>query len=576
MLILIFKSVNMKGIMSLRKLVCVVVLVVFTSCDEFAFLTEKPLSIYTPENSLVSLIDFQGAINTLYNKTRYLINEQSAAERYMFWYGTDLAFGAADYYANSRLNNYEATMIPTYEGVAYFWRYTYAIVNQANLVLSHLENSSVSEADKKAIKGEALFFRAFGYRILANLFGGVPIILSEITEPKRDFVRATRTEVYEQAKEDLTEAVASLADVDKVKDGKVSKQVAQHLLAEICISLGEYDNAIAQATAVIDHSATGLMTERFGSKLNQPGDVCSDLHKSGNQNRSTSGNKETLWALQYDYLNSGSPIGDERPRMILPYYQSINITVKDESGKDVTTAAFHLTAEKGGRGIGWAQPTWHATNGIWTDTADLRNSSYNIVRDMRIDNEKSPAFGKWFVADGFVSQTDTIRLWYPFFMKVTGDIPEDLHSKDNKGNPLLTQYGEHIVMNAAAASYREVYVFRLAETYLLRAEAWLAKADKKKAAEDINVVRARALAEEVDPSIVDIHYLLDERLRELAYEELRMCTLCRMGKLVERNRMYNSPSGKSIRDYHDLWPIPYSEIENNIFAELEQNPGYTN
>lgn len=550
--------------------------VAMTSCNESSFLEEKPLSIYTPENSLVTIQDFQGAVNTLYNQTRFLIHEQTAHERYMFWYGTDLAFGAADYYANSRLNNYEATMIPTEPGVLNFWRHTYALVNQSNLIISRLEKSDVSEADKNTLKGEALFFRAFGYRILANLFGGVPLILEEITTPKRDFVRATREEVYQQAKKDLTESASLLADINRVKDGKISKQAVQHLLGEIQISLGEYDEAITTLSSVIDYPEMALMTERFGTKKDERGDVCSDLHKTGNQNRSTSGNKETLWALQYDHLNPASKNGDERPRMILPYYNAINITVKDATGKDVTTAAFNLTAEKGGRGIGWAQPTWHMTNGVWTDDTDLRNSSYNIVRDMKIDNEKSPAFGKWFVADGFVSQTDTIRMWYPFFMKVTGDVPEDLWEKDGSGNPKMTKFGEHIVLSATTSSYRDTYMFRLAETYLLRAEAYLAKTDREKATADINVIRARAHAKLAKSSEVDIDYLLDERLRELSFEELRMCTLCRMGKLVERDRKYNPLSGKTIRDFHNLWPIPFSEIESNVFAVLEQNPGYVN
>ncbi|MDR1200120.1 MAG: RagB/SusD family nutrient uptake outer membrane protein, partial [Tannerellaceae bacterium] len=65
------------------------------------------------------------------------------------------------------------------------------------------------------------------------------------------------------------------------------------------------------------------------------------------------------------------------------------------------------------------------------------------------------------------------------------------------------------------------------------------------------------------------------------------CTLCRLGKLVERTRKYNTvyygkgdevfeSAGTSIQDYHNLWPIPFAEIERNTEAVLEQNPGYTN
>jgi hypothetical protein len=47
-----------------------------------------------------------------------------------------------------------------------------------------------------------------------------------------------------------------------------------------------------------------------------------------------------------------------------------------------------------------------------------------------------------------------------------------------------------------------------------------------------------------------------------------------MGKLYERNVKYNEKSGVTIKPYHNLWPIPFSEIERNTEAKLEQNPGY--
>ena len=65
--------------------------------------------------------------------------------------------------------------------------------------------------------------------MLANLFGGVPLILEEITTPRRDYVRTSREEVYKQIKQDLEEAVSLLPNIESVKDGKLSKQVAQHL-----------------------------------------------------------------------------------------------------------------------------------------------------------------------------------------------------------------------------------------------------------------------------------------------------------------------------------------------------------
>jgi hypothetical protein len=571
----------MKTMYQKTGIIAIMALLAVMSCDESKFLEEKPLSIYTAENSLVTVSDFQAAVNMLYRRPGDMIYCNAEEYMFAFFYATDLAFCSCDV---NKLNKYAETMIPTCAHTSSMWNSVYGIVNQANLILTRIMEADIPEADKNVMRGEALFFRAYGYRILANLYGGVPLITEEITAPRRDFVRATREEIYTQAKNDLVEAVSLLDNIDAVKDGKISKQMAQHLLSEIYISLGDYDSAISAATAVIDYPAMQLMTERFGTKLDRPGDPYSDLFKTGNVNRS-SGNRETLWASQYDYLNPASTGDDMWPWKMNPFYQNIMITADG-----VTVPAFKgLTAEKGGWTVGWMQPTPHVIYGIWeNDANDMRISEHNILRDLRIDNEASPAFGKWLVADGYSVQVNPVQQWFPFFMtKVMGDVPEDFYQRDANGNPLLTAFGEHLVTSNARGSFRDIYLCRLAETYLLRAEAHLGKNNRSAAAADINVVRARAQAPPVDASEVDIDYLLDERLRELYYEEPRMVTLCRMGKLVERTRRYNSTytgmngqvfesSGTSMQDYHNFWPIPFSEIERNIDAVLAQNPGYTN
>ncbi|MGV8094727.1 MAG: RagB/SusD family nutrient uptake outer membrane protein [Mangrovibacterium sp.] len=565
------------------KMTGMIILALFaiTSCNEEKFLEEKPLAIYSADNTLVTSNDFQAAVNMLYKRPGNMFFYSTSEDHFAYYYATDLAFCAADV---NKLNKYAPTMIPEGPHTSGNWNNCYFMVNQANLILTRIKDVDIPEADKNTLRGEALFFRAFGYRVLANLYGGVPLITEEITAPRRDFVKATRQEVYMQAKNDLTEAISLLSNIDAIKDGKISRQMAQHLLSEVYISLGDYDNAISTATAVIDYPAIKLMTERFGTKLNQPGDVYSDLFKTGNINRS-SGNTEALWVMQYDYLNPATLSNDMWPWKMNPFYQNISITVDGKT----TTAFKGVTAEKGGRSVAWMQPTVHVISGIWADDEnDMRISEHNIIRDFQIDNEASPAFGKWFVKDGYSVQANPVRQWFPFVMtKVMGDIPEDYYQKDANGNPILTAFGEHLVTNNGNSTFRDMYMFRLAETYLLRAEAHLGKGNSSAATTDINVVRARAKAKPVEVSKVNIDYLLDERLRELYYEETRMITLCRMGKLVERTKKYNSTyigqngqvfesSGTSMQDYHNLWPIPFSEIERNIGAVIEQNPGYTN
>lgn len=551
----------------------------FTACNESKFLEEKPLDFYSPENSLETSAHFQSSVNYLYNRVRHIQWGMDMDSRFALRYATDFAFNATDYHKPAKLNDYNNVMVPTSPISNNIWKEIYIIVSNANVVLNRLNLSSkVTDSEKKGFRGEALFFRAFAYKMLANLYGGVPLVLEEIDVPRRDYVRATREEVYTQCKTDLEEAVNLLNNIDKVKDGKISKQVAQHVLSEIYISLNMNDKAVTAATEVINYSAMALMTSRFGSRSSEEGDVYWDLFRLNNQNRS-SGNKESLWVLQYDYLNTGSATSANLPYILIPYYQNIKISAKDNTGKEISTTAFMgVTDGKGGRGIGWMQPTNHFFNGIWKSdfSNDIRNSSKNIMRDVQIDNPASPAFGKWFVKDGYSKQTDSIRNWFPIMTKVAriNNFPEEFYVKDASGAPKMTPFGEHLLINGANSSYKDEYMFRLAETYLLRAEAYLNLGDKNKAATDINALRTRANATPATAAEINLDYILDERLRELYTEELRMLTLTRLGKLVERNKKYNPKTGETIREHHNLWPIPYAEIERNIYSKIEQNPGY--
>ena len=127
------------------------------------------------------------------------------------------------------------------------------------------------------------------------------------------------------------------------------------------------------------------------------------------------------------------------------------------------------------------------------------------------------------------------------------------------------------------AIYKDYYIIRLAETYLLRAEAYHMASRNDLAADDINAVRNRAQATPVTAGDVNLDLILDERARELYQEEYRLNTLLRMGKLVEYLQKYNSAvlaNGYVLGNHLNKLPIPNREIEANKEAVLEQNPGY--
>jgi len=558
------------------------------SCNEDKFLEEKPLDFYTPGNSLEKNTEFQAAVNYLHNRVRYLLwGGINLDANFALRYATDFAVNATDYTPPVKLNDYKNTMVPTFNVPQVIWEANYSIISNANVVIDRAKIATkLSDAEKKSFTAQALFFRALSYRMLANLYGGVPLILEEIQISRRDFVRATRDQVYEQCKNDLIEAIAGLDDIDKVKDGKLNKQVAKHLLAEIYISLNKPDEAIATATEVISYSGVSLMKDRFGRRKDVPGDVYRDLFELNNQSRS-SGNREALYVIQADYLNAASTQRDVLQWALIPNMGSL--TIKSSVGGVVKSlpATMGYNDALSGRGVGWIRPTTYFFYGLWKDDfkGDMRNSKYNIVRDFQIDGvaSNSADWAKWYVADGYAKKVtafgDTIRNWFPIIKKATlsqGDFPAEYYKRDAAGNPVVSPLGGTILLNASENLFKDAYLFRLAETYLLRAEAYIMKGDKQKAADDLNALRSRAKTTLVSAANVDIDYLLDERMRELYGEELRMVTLCRMGKLYDRDVKYNEKSGLTIQPFHNLWPIPYSEIERNILVKIEQNPGYAN
>ena len=551
-----------------------------SSCSK-SFLDEDPLSIYTPDNSLQTPTQYQQATNNLYNGLRNIYMGNINLDTYFgLYYATDFAYNGTDYDPAAKLNAYKATMVPSYFIPQGIWTAYYKIITNANLIISQLSKpTQLSDADKNSFLGQALFFRAYSYNILANLFGGVPIELNELAGPRYDYVRASRDSVYQQCKKDLQQAIGLLSDINQVPDGTVNKQIAQHILTEVLISLKDYDGAITSASAVIDFPGVSLMTSRFGRRSNLPGDVYRDLFEYNNQNYST-GNHEGLLVIQTT-LNNSASVGDQTAWAVVPSLTSVKIVESTTKTKMSILFNSKFVDSVSSNGIGWIRPTSHFLYEIWTP-GDIRNSSNNIVRDIQISGvpATSPDYGKWYVKDGYKDKVqpadfrDTIRYFYPVIRK---NSPSAGDFVSVAGPSILTNVTNPFggfLLNGASRLFMQKYMARLAETYLLRAEAYLKNGEKQKASDDINVLRDRAHATPSTAAEMNIDYILDERLRELYMEEFRAVTLTRLGLLYDRDKRYNPKSGLTIEAYHNLWPIPATEITQNTDAVLEQNNGY--
>lgn len=557
-----------------------VITIILSSCEEDKFLKTEPVDFYSPSNSFVTATDYDAAILDLYSRVRDDFNYSAGQNNFPCagFQSTDMAYNHKNHGQFKPMNE---TLLPT-NSIVYqaLWEPAYRIIYGANAIIDRASSgdNELTESEITKITAEAKFFRGYMYKMLANLYGGVPIIIEEVKEPKRDFIRASRAEVYQQAAGDLEMAAANLGEIDVVPDERVSNLATYHFLAEVYISLERWQDAITAASTVIDHSSTALMTERFGTRAGElflipqyETNVYWDLFRQGNQNRST-GNTEAIWVLQYEWETPGG--GEGGPlleRAFSPRAWQAKIKNLDGKTRPLVPKPNAYTA---GRSSGFIAPSWWFKQTLWEKSGfdqDIRNAPCNIVRDFIVRNPDSDYNGQWVFKDSLPIQmkslNDTTRNMFPWMMKAStpGKQPSELFVE----NPTVVgevSYSHH--------AFRDVYAIRLAETYLLRAEAYLGAGNTTEAAADINALRSRAEAPAINPSEVDIDYILDERARELYLEENRLLTLTRLGKLVERTRNLNPVIGNGYADHNDLWPIPFSEIEKNIEAVLEQNSGY--
>ncbi len=551
------------------------------------FLNENPQAFLSTSNAFRTAADFTASVNNLYALVRNEFYNVNDFQPFHYLYRTDVAFEIT-----VQTPNLDAEFNPTTAVFNSHWPNFYKIVAEANTIISRLPASQVAEADKKAFEARARFFRAFAYRCLAYLWGGVPLVLEEVTTERTNFTRATRKEVYAQVIQDLQFAAANLPSITDARDGEVSNLAAQHLLSEVYLADGQYQNAVTAATTVISNSNMSLMTTRFGSRATEtPGDVYWDLFRRNNQNRKTSGNREAIWVIQFetDVIGGGASTGGAQSGNY-PLERVHAPLVRDFRINGVAPFVWPTGDYTGGRGVGFMAPSLYFMNTAYQSDFDndIRNANHNFVRDFVANNRNSPLFGQVIstrnvpagstgVNGVVVTSNKPDRAFYPYQTKATQPFnhPAVLYDPTNpQALNLPEPLRKYFLKSSAGGTFIDQYMFRLAETYLLRAEAYLGLGNTGAAAADINVVRARAKATPVAAGNVDIDYILDERMRELGVEEKRMLTLCRMGKLYDRVVKCNPFYAGQMKPHYNLWPIPYSEIERNRSAQMQQNPGY--
>jgi len=130
---------------------------------------------------------------------------------------------------------------------------------------------------------------------------------------------------------------------------------------------------------------------------------------------------------------------------------------------------------------------------------------------------------------------------------------------------------------------RDVMVLRLAEMYLIKAEAELKTTGSDAALATLNTLRAKRAITGKDNSLtgpVTIETILDERALELCGEQQRWFDLKRTKTLLSRVKAYNAQASGNIQEFHYYRPIPQAQMDavtnksTTVGTGFWQNEGY--
>jgi hypothetical protein len=533
--------------------ILLVLITIGFACSEDE-LIENPPHILAADNLYVDAAGFEAGINGLYAQFRRERAGQSWGSANDLLIDPALS-GTDNCYGNHRSgwarigNDWGTRNKPTENHYRDFWNWLYHTINAANTIIDRAENPDVdwTEEQKNKVLAEARHFRAWCYRHLTFMWGDVPLNLEESSGSNiiTDWERTPVDQVRKQMEEDWLFAEQHLPEVHEI-DGRISKAVAQHYLAELYLTMGEPEKAKTKAEAVINNPNFSLVTERYGVEADQPGTPFTDMFIHGNSNRSE-GNTEVLWTIQNELEVIGGGYNIMRRWTRNRYHAGFRI--------GGLSNAVLFTVENGGRGIGRIGPTRYAMElygpeddrgGIhaWWTYAVLNNPD-------RVPDGMAVGDTVWFDWQG--RDEEESDYYWPSTSKWDYANPNDL---------------------TGGRSYNDIVYIRLAETYLLLAEAQFILGDPGAAAETINILRRRANASEVTASDISIDFILDERSRELWSEEHRRYTLLRTDKWYERTQLYNKVGGPNITERDKLFPIPQEVIDANLTTPMEQNPGY--
>lgn len=540
-------------------------LIAVAGCSD-NILDEEPPHFISSDLLYSDLNGFESGLNGIYASLRYEREQgQSTINAVLYMAGTDNLVDNFPLQSGFNLiaREWGKTNNALNDGYYNNVSILYKIINMCNTILEYAEKEEVNfegngksaDENKNRIIAEAKAIRALQYRHLSYGYGDIPLTLTQSTGSniKTDWERTSKNTVQKFIISELKTAQEYIPIEPELR-GRLTKGAVQHYLAEMYLAMNKPDSALYWADKVVNTPEYALITQRYGVRKDKPGVPFMDMFYEGNENRDQ-GNTEALWVFQFaqDVTGGGSSV----------YRRWHTGRFSDWTIDNVR--AIQDTYERGGRGRSWHSLSKWAID-IY-ETQDDRASNFALRKYFVLKNaeENAPypadrlppgySYGDtiWLNYDTDLSPDNNRVLNWPFSRKPEGTDPN---------NP------------AANAQWNDQIYLRLADTYLLKAEAEYKLGKIEDAVKTINIIRKRSNASEITAKDINIDFILDERSRELVLEEHRRWTLLRTGKWVERTKKYNKNGGQFVTDRDTIFPIPQVMIDANLTKEMPQNPGF--
>ena len=551
----------MKTLKYSKLLMASALLLVAPACKDL--LTESVVS-QVGANYITTPAGFDAGVKAVYSSLRDFYGRENGMDVTVF--GTDTyTFGSDGTY--KYMNQYTSQLDSRTQPITDIWNAFYVGINTANAVINQAPNvSGIDETVKKRRIAEVKFLRAHHYFVLVQMFGPIPLVMSQNTVANKVATRAPVTDVYAAIVSDLESALTDLTATTP-DYGRVTKGACEHLLARVYLT-----KATSEAAAATDYAKAATYAQNVIANYTYK--LLPDFANVFAQGAGEV-NEEVIFATQYTADPTTNGVGNETHLYFVMEYDAQAGMKRD---------IFY------GRPFRRFRPTPYTLNTVFADRVnDSRYlKSFRTVYYSNnpgtftnlFDNSKTSITvraGDTAIYLPGVEWTAAQRARKPYQVLVPSLYRPNLF-------PTLTKFLDPLRPDLQyQPGSRDFLMFRLAETHLIAAEALLKMGRTADALPYINAVRRRAAFPGKEASMMltasqlTMEVIMEERARELLGEMFRWFDLKRWGVLIDRVKLYNPDAAPNIRaGKHELRPIPQDQIDRTAggITAFPQNPGY--